>query len=320
MFSYITKETVPRFPTRKWDSHKGDFGRVLLVGGSVGMSGAIAASGRAAILTGSGLVKIAVPTSILPIVASFALEIMTSPLPENRSGKIAATAYEKILSLSEQADVVVLGPGLGRSAGLDALVFRLNREIRKPMLLDADALNAIASHGLERATDAFAAILSSGISRILTPHPGEFSRLNQNNFAPRETRQRVEAAENFLQRIQNSAKNRRQLSSSASGELTLVLKGAETVVTDGRQTFVNTSGNPGMATAGSGDVLAGIIASLIGQNFSLIDAAKLGAFLHGRTADIAYRQSQIPYESIIASTLINHIPDAINELIRESEK
>ncbi|MDR1385131.1 MAG: NAD(P)H-hydrate dehydratase [Planctomycetaceae bacterium] len=313
MFSYITNENVPRFPARKRDSHKGDFGRILLIGGSVGMSGAIAMSGRAAILTGSGLVKIAVPASILSIVASLTSEIMTVSLPENRSGKLTVTAYEKIFSLSEQADVVVLGPGLGRSAGLNALVFHLNREIRKPMLLDADALNAIASHGWECATDALATIVSSGVSRILTPHPGEFSRLNQCHLVPRGTLQRVEAAEDFIQCIQNQMKSK-SLSSPTSGELVLILKGAETVVTDGRQTFVNTSGNPGMATGGSGDVLSGIIASLIGQHFSLCDAAKLGVFLHGRTADIAYHQSRIPHEAIIASTLINHIPDAIKEL------
>jgi len=303
------------------------------------MSGAIAMSGRAAMLTGSGLVKVAVPSSILPIVASFSPEIMTVPLPENRSGKIAITAFEKILPLANEANVVVLGPGLGRSAGLDSLVFRLNREIKTPMLLDADALNAIASYGLERAAEAFTELVSFGVLRILTPHPGEFARFNQNLSTPRKTPQRVSAAENFIRNIQNRVAekqyplseksnatlkelNRTSDKSNAaskklntmSEKLILVLKGAETVVTDGTQTFVNTSGNPGMATGGSGDVLSGMIASLLGQHFSPLAAAELGAFLHGLAGDLAYQISQIPQESITAATLLEHIPCAIKEM------
>ena len=311
--AYLTAQSIPRFQERKCDSHKGDHGRVLLIGGSFGMSGAIAMAGRAALVTGSGLVRMAVPEFSLPIAASHTPELMTVALPENRSGKISLDAYARLMSLAEEADVVAIGPGLGRSAGLDALVMRLHREVKKPMLMDADGLNALASHSFDRMAESFAEVAASGVWRILTPHPGEFARLC-GTVIPFRTTERVDAARDFVTALNmRSAMNTRSLQGKSGGVI-LVLKGFETVVTDGTRACVNTSGNPGMATAGSGDVLSGMIASLVGQRFLPFDAAQLGVYLHGRTGNLALAVSGIPPESIIASTLIDHIGQAIREL------
>ena len=324
--TYLTPASVPRFIERKRDSHKGDYGRVLLIGGSFGMSGAIALAGRAALVTGSGLVKMAVPKCALLMAASYTPELMTVALPENRSGKISLDAFAKIMTLAEEADVVAIGPGLGRSAGLDALVMRLHREVTKPMLIDADALNALASHSFDRMAESFAEAATRSAWRILTPHPGEFARMNRHQVSgfrfqdeasntnpearspkPEARTERVTASRDFVAQLNVCPQH-------GNGGVILVLKGNATVVTDGQHVFVNTSGNPGMATAGSGDVLSGMIASLIGQGFSPLDAAKLGVYLHGRTGDIAITTSRIPLESVTAVTLINHIGQTISEL------
>jgi len=316
--AYLTALNVPRFQERKRDSHKGDYGRVLLIGGSLGMSGAIAMAGRAALVTGSGLVRLAVPERSLPIVASHAPELMTVALPENRSGKISLDAFARIMLLTEEADVVVIGPGLGRSAGLDALVMRLHREIKKPMLIDADGLNALASHSFDRMAESFAEAAANGAWRILTPHPGEFARLHSAvGLSAATTTNKVAADLRAADRVDTALDfmvllNTRPLQQKSSG-VVLVLKGFETIVTDGTHVCINTSGNPGMATAGSGDVLSGMITSLVGQRFSPLDAAKLGVYLHGRTADLALIASSIPQETMIASTLIDHIGQAIRE-------
>ena len=277
------------------------------------MSGAIALAGRAALVTGSGLVRLAVPERSLPIVASHTPELMTLALPENRSGKISLDAFAQIMTLAEEADVVVIGPGLGRSAGLDALVIRLHREVKKTMLIDADGLNALASHSFDQLTKSFAEVAANGTWRILTPHPGEFDRLC-GSVIPFRTTERVDAVRNFVTALNIQSAMNTQSLQGKSGGVIMVLKGFETVVTDGEQVYVNTSGNPGMATAGSGDVLSGIIASLVGQRFSPLDAAQLGVYLHGRTADLALDASSVPKESIVASTLIDHIGLAIREL------
>ena len=316
IITYLNTTNVPRFHPRKRDSHKGDYGRVLLLGGSFGMSGAIALTGRAALVTGSGLVKLAVPERSLPMVAAHTPELMTVALPENRSGKISLDAFARIMPLVGEADVIAIGPGMGRSAGLDALVMRLHREVTKPMLIDADGLNALASYSFDRMAESFSEVTSRGVWRILTPHPGEFARLSKGAELLRRDRrtngnpsmaERVVATREFVSQLNVCPQH-------GHGGIILVLKGNETVVTDGNQAFVNTSGNPGMATAGSGDVLSGMIASLIGQGFSPLYAAKLGVYLHGRSGDLAVTNLLIPQESITATTLIDHIGHAISEV------
>ena len=269
------------------------------------MSGAIALAGRAALVTGSGLVRLAVPERSLSIIASSMPELMTVALPENRSGKISLDAFPRIMSLIEEADVVAIGPGLGRSAGLDALVMRLHREVRKPMLIDADGLNALASYSFDRLAGSFAETAANGVWRILTPHPGEFARLCGGK--QKVATDRVAATCDYMSRLNIRPQQ-------SDGGVILILKGSETIVTDGEQVLINTSGNPGMATAGSGDVLSGMIASLVGQRFSPLDAAMLGVYLHGRAGDLALDLPSVSMESVNASTLIDHIGAAIREL------
>ena len=269
-------------PKRDPYTHKGDYGYVLCVGGSRGMSGAIVLTGRAALVTGAGLVKCAVPGTVLPTVAGLSMEIMTAPLPEDRSGRISLDAYREIMRLSEAVTVVVLGPGLGRSLGLTALVARLYREIAKPMIVDADALNALAERGGWR----------SEYPRILTPHPGEFARLLGRSIpkeGPSTQQERIELVRDFA---------------AKTGTITL-LKGHETIITDGKAVAINRTGNPGMATGGSGDVLTGIIAGLIAQNLSPLEAAISGAHLHGAAGDRA--AERLGQESLTAGTIIDFL-------------
>ncbi len=251
------------------------------------MSGAIALAGRATLTTGAGLVKCAVAQGILPIVASLSMEIMTAPLPEDRSGRISLDAYREILRLCETATVVALGPGLGRSLGLTALVAKLYREIAKPMIVDADALNALAERGFGK----------TEFPRTLTPHPGEFARLLGRPIPkeePSTQEERIETVRDFA---------------AKTGTITL-LKGHETIISDGASFAINHTGNPGMATGGSGDVLTGIIAGLVAQHLSPFDAAVLGAHLHGLAGDLA--AEKLGEASITAGALLDAIPQALN--------
>jgi len=271
------------FPKRNAYSHKGDYGYVLCVGGCRGMSGAIALAGRAALKTGAGLVKCAVPNSVLPIVAALSMEIMTAPLPEDRSGRISLDAYREILRLSEAATVVALGPGLGRSLGLTALAAKLYREIAKPMIVDADALNALAERKFDETW-------KTEFPRILTPHSGEFARLLEHPVPkeePSTQQERIELTRSFAEK---------------TGTITL-FKGHETIITDGKTFKINRTGNPGMATGGSGDVLTGIIAGLVAQHFSPLDAAVLGSHLHGAAGDQA--AEKFGQASLTAGTILD---------------
>jgi ADP-dependent NAD(P)H-hydrate dehydratase len=279
------------FPRRP-ETHKGDYGRALLVGGSRGMTGAVALAGMAALRGGSGLVRLAVPESCVATVAALEPSYMTSPLPEDRRGRIALDARLSIVRLAAEATVVACGPGMGRSFGLDALVARLYRELSGPMVVDADALNALAVR-----RDALA---QPGGPRILTPHPGEFARLLGRTRVPREEQENL-ACELAFQ----------------SGAI-VVLKGHRTLVTDGRRLAVNATGNPGMATGGSGDVLTGLVTALACQCQGLgqgpWDAARLGVYLHGLAGDLA--AAEVGHESLIASDLIRFLPAAFAEYWR----
>ena len=235
---------------RPRESHKGDYGRVLIIGGCRGMAGAVALAGQAALRSGAGLVRLAVPDGILDVVASHHTCYLTEPLPSDTVGRIDRSAIDQILAAAEWADVVAIGPGLGQSDGLLEIVTHLFHHVRKPLVADADALNLLA--GLE------SVCYSGAMPRVLTPHAGEYQRLAV-EIQP----------ETFAD----------------SNNVILVLKGPGTIVTDGQQEYVNTTGNPGMATGGSGDVLTGMIAAFIGQIGSeskqALQAAKLGVYLHG---------------------------------------
>lgn len=279
---------LPRLATRDVSGHKGTFGKVLLVGGSYGMSGAISLSAMASLRSGAGLVHVAVPKSILPIVAGYNPCYMTIPCEEDAEGRLTARSADKFLPLAEQASCMVLGPGLGRSAEVTQLIKLLLEKVKGPMVVDADALFVIAQ--------APECLRGSAGVRVLTPHSGEFLRLlhphetNAPGFKSRELER--EAAHAFAKQH----------------GVIVVLKGHQTFVTDGNRSATNTTGNPGMATGGSGDVLSGILGALIGQMPDAFDAVRLGVFVHGLAGDLA--AAPLGEVSLIASDLISYLPEA----------
>jgi len=284
----ISSEGLPRLPDRPDEAHKGHFGLALVLGGSRGMAGAVALAGMAALRGGAGLVRLAVPQSCLETVAGFEPSYMTCPLPDDPSGRIAADAFDQVMQLAETATVVACGPGLGRSAELDQLVGRLYQELPRPMVIDADGLNALAA--------APESLGKHAAERILTPHPGEFARLVGRKL---DGDQRDQAADQLAARY----------------SVVLVLKGHRTRITDGTHMAINPTGNPGMATGGSGDVLTGLIAALGCQGLSAFDAARLGVYLHGLSGDLA--AEELGQESLIASDLVGFLPEAFRQFRSE---
>jgi NAD(P)H-hydrate epimerase len=248
---------IPPLPARPADGHKGTFGRVLVVGGHEEMIGAPVMAGTAALRTGSGLVQIAVAKSILAACLSITPELIGLGLGRATVGKL--------LKAADESDALIVGPGLGQS---DEAAKRLERLIRveKPMVVDADALNLIAA--MKRWPADFAA------HAVLTPHPGEMKRLGGLigwNQVPQDEAGRIQIA---------------TAAARAFGQV-LVLKGNRTVVTDGKRVYVNITGDVTLAKAGTGDVLSGIIGSLLGQGMERFEAAALGTHLHGLAGQIA---------------------------------
>jgi ADP-dependent NAD(P)H-hydrate dehydratase len=283
----VTDSPLPQLPPRPADSHKGDYGRALLIGGSRGMSGAIALAGRATLRSGAGLVTLAVPQVVQDIVAGFEPSYMTHGLADNGT-HIDRSAADEIVALSKTATTLALGPGIGRSSALTDLVRHLFHRIDRPMVVDADALFALAARP--------EAITLPGGPRILTPHPGEFARLVGQ---PIDSAHRSEAAADFAKR-------------DATHQTIVVLKGHQTIVTDGTRVSINHTGNPGMATGGSGDVLTGIITALVCQGLEPFDAARLGVYVHGLAGDLA--AAELAQVSLIASDLIDYLPYAFQSL------
>ena len=245
-------------PRRRPDAHKGDFGRCLIAAGSVGYTGAPVLAARACVRSGAGLVFLGVPQEIYAIAAVKSDEAMPFPLPST-DGRLTEDAVPELLNRLETADVCLAGPGLGRSAGVSAAVRALLRSCRCPLVLDADGINAIAGH-IDLLDEATCPV-------ILTPHPGEFARL-----APELAGQsRLSAAGAF----------------AAAHHCTVVLKGHRTVTAfpDGT-VYLNTTGNPGMAKGGSGDVLAGMIAGFLAQKLPLETAVPAAVCLHGKAGDL----------------------------------
>lgn len=280
--------TSPKLPGRKADGHKGTFGRAALVCGSEGMSGAAILAGKAALRAGAGLVTLAIPRSILPIVASAEPSYMTRALSDDADGRInGTTALEAVRAVLELNDVAAIGSGLGQSDSLLKMITQVYQESAKPLLCDADALNLLAR---ERH-----AIGQHAGPRLLTPHPGEFARLIDVAIGEVESN-RQHLAEKF----------------AAQFDVVLLLKGSVTIVTDGRQTYHNTTGNSGLATGGSGDVLTGLITGLLAQGMEPFEAARLGAHLHGLAAEIGVRQKS--EYGLIASDLPEYLCDAFSQM------
>jgi ADP-dependent NAD(P)H-hydrate dehydratase len=273
---------LPRLEPRAADGHKGDFGRALLVGGSLGMAGAIGLAGMATLRAGAGLVRLAVPEPILATVSAFEPSYMTLPLPADGHGRIASAAREDIVEAAANATCVACGPGLGRSTELTELVGWMYSNLRCPMVVDADALNALAAHP--------AVLEHPGGPRVLTPHPGEFARLLGGVDVPNDERQ--SRLLQFTERVQ----------------AVVILKGHRTLISDGQRMAVNTTGNPGMATGGTGDVLTGIVTALLCQGLAPYDAARLAAHIHGLSGDLAAKN--LGQVGMIARDLVIFLPTA----------
>ncbi len=260
-------------PRRKFGAYKNQFGRVGIVAGSEGLTGAAILCSLGALRAGAGLVELFVPEDIYPIIAGAAApEVMVKPVRDYRS------------LLEEPIDVWAIGPGLGRKRADEILP--LIEQARQPMVVDADALNILAERmpTLERAAG----------PRLLTPHPGEMKRL-----FPSDNVTRAEHAHRFVEKY----------------PATLLLKGSRTIVAEkGKPLSYNTTGNPGMATGGMGDVLTGVSAALLGQKLSPYDAARLGAWLCGRAADLAISGGMVSTESLLPSDLVAHLGRAFTDL------
>jgi ADP-dependent NAD(P)H-hydrate dehydratase len=275
---------LPVLPPRPPESNKGAFGRVLIVAGSRGMSGAAVLCASAALRGGAGLVKLAVPEGILPFVAVANPCYLTAPLPQDDRGQLADCAEQELLTLVQENDVLALGPGLGRSPAITALLSSVLAQAQIPIVLDADGLNALQHHT--------ALLKGRSTPLILTPHPGEFARLLDSDVATVQNQQQ-DLAVRF----------------AADHGVVLVLKGQGTIVTDGHRVYRNTTGNPGMATGGTGDVLTGLIAALLGQKLEPFAAAQLGVHVHGLAGDMA--RDDLGEVSLIASDLLDYLPKAL---------
>lgn len=283
----ITERKVKKImPRRPAAAHKGDFGRVLVVGGSVGMSGAVCLAALACARSGAGLVTAAVPEGIHTVAEIKLTEVMTRPLPQTRGGFLSAEAAGIIKELLEGMNVLALGPGLGTDGETVALVAKILKSVKIPCVIDADGINAIARSGFR--------LREMQGSAIITPHPGEMARLMG-----------CSVAEVQADRLGNARR--------VAGETgaVVVLKGAGTVVVSpGGKAYINSTGNPGMASGGTGDVLTGIIAGFLAQGLSPEDAAVAGVYLHGLAGD------QVAGERGAAGILAGDMVEALPGLIR----
>jgi len=260
-------EDLVRLPPRDPQASKRDHGRVVVVGGAPGMAGAPALAAMAALKSGAGLVELLVPDSVAAIAAAFDPCVMTRGLPAEAEGGFAAAAEDTLVARLTAADAGVLGPGIGRTAAVRDIVRRLWRDVSAPVVFDADALWALspADRGLLR---------DHAGPRVLTPHAGELARLLGRDPAA-------------VTDADRPALEEAAATLAAEIDAVVVFKGAGTlVVAPGRQAR-NDTGNPGMATAGTGDVLAGVIAAILGQGLAPLDAARLGVWVHGRAGDAA---------------------------------
>ena len=270
------RQVLSNLPERNPDAHKGDFGKILLLCGSRGHTGAAALAAMGALRSGAGLVYLGVPESIYAIEAVKLTEPVVFPLPDEE-GKFSGAAIAEILALLPKMDAVLIGPGLGQSAGVWAVVDAVLKAANCPVVLDADGINLLAGHK--------DVLRGRSAPSIRTPHMGEFQRLGGNAS---------------VSRTESAMKMARDLGA------VVVLKGYHTVITDGCACCVNDTGNPGMAVGGSGDVLAGVITSLLGQGLRPMDAAACGAWLHGAAGDIC--AAEIGQYGMLPTDMLNVLP------------
>ena len=269
------------------DTHKGDYGHLMVLAGSLGKAGAAVMAARGALRTGAGLVSVAVPNSIVPIVQQQIFEAMCIPSAESIDGTLGVGAEGELLKAAEKMSACAIGPGLSTHYETVQVVRNLIQRLAIPMVIDADGLNAIAG--------SLSILKKVKAPVILTPHPGEMGRLLGLTSVDVQ-KDRIGIASEFAVKY----------------NVTLALKGAATVVAspDG-EVFINSTGNPGMATGGTGDVLTGMIGSLLAQDYPAVQAACLGVYLHGLAGDLAAKEKG--EMGMIAGDLIEKIPDAIKE-------
>jgi hydroxyethylthiazole kinase-like uncharacterized protein yjeF len=281
----------PFFRKRKKDTHKGSYGHVLIVAGSLGKSGAAALAGRAALRAGAGLVTVATAASVLPPVARSMAELMTEPLSETPEKTISAAALPRAAVLLKGKNAVLLGPGLSTHASTAEFVMGLLSRIKVPCVIDADGLNIVASK-----PDVLRRLAAPA---VLTPHPGEFARL-VGRTVEEVLRHRLELVPEF----------------AAANGVTVVLKGHRTLVAapDGRA-YVNPTGNPGMASGGTGDVLAGVIASGLAQEKDLLGAVLAAVYVHGLAGDVA--ADRLGEKSLVAGDIVRYLAPAMKALAGE---
>ena len=290
----IEKRIRKALGSRPRDSHKGDYGRVFVLAGSQGLSGACVLTAQAVLRSGAGLVTVGIPESlILPLARRFT-EAMSKPLPETKAGTLSKRAFPLIVSFLKTQDVLAIGPGLSQNKETQVLIRRIVLQCNKPMVIDADGLNAFKSRAIS--------FRKLKVPAIVTPHPGEFVRLFGGK-TPIGDRERKKSALGVASRY----------------NVTVVLRGYHTVVAspDGKF-YVNHTGNPGMATGGSGDVLTGVIAALFAQKgINSFEAACFGVFVHGLAGDLAAREKG--EVSLIASDILNALPLAFQKIIRHNK-
>jgi len=282
------RDAISSFPKRSPDAHKGVFGHVLVIAGSSGYTGAAYLTAQAAALSGSGLVTLAVGKSIFPVMAAKLTEVMVRPFFETRDWSLSLLAEKELISFSDKTNVLAIGPGISRNKETQSLVRDIITKIEKPAVLDADGINACAGH--------LDVIKGAGSRLVLTPHEGEMAHL-------------------LGQDIKDISQNRKDVALRFAGEYNtvLVLKGHKTVVTGPTgDIYVNETGNVGMATGGSGDVLTGMIASFIGQGADPFTAAVLGVYFHGLAGDLALKDKGAL--SLLATDILNKLPEALKAL------
>jgi len=295
----VQVKKLPELTPRKKNTHKGSYGRVLVLAGSPGMTGAAYLCSKAALRSGSGIVTLAIPESLNPVMETKLTCVMTYPLPETKASTLSNKGRKEILKLCESHDVVALGPGLSQQPETRELILWLIKNIDSAMVIDADGLNALANN--------VTVLHKIKQNVVLTPHPGEMSRLTGLRSAKDVQKERLNTASQFVKSIQKKSRDEKKI--------VLVLKGDKTIVADYEKVYVNRTGNPGMATAGVGDVLTGIIVSLIGQGFDVFDASHLGVYIHGLAGDIAAKKKG--EQSMIASDIIDCLPDAFIKYKKE---
>jgi len=281
-------EIKKSFPKRRSDSHKGDFGHVLVVAGSSGYTGAAYLASQAAIRSGAGLVTLAIPEGLYVIMAAKLTEVMVRPFAGTKDDSLSLGAEKDLLCFAEKCNSFAIGPGLSQNKETARLVRGLVAKLKGPVVLDADGINAFCGH-----VDEFK---KAGRTLILTPHPGELSKLTGKS-------------------VGEIQKNRKDIACELAGEynIVLVLKGHNTVVAGpGGQVYINETGNPGMASGGVGDVLTGVIAAFLAQGVESFNAAVLGVYFHGLAGDMALKEKG-PL-GLIATDLLDKLPEALISL------